>query len=66
MRGYIQSPCKVNGVDCEKRCVGCHSTCKAYKEYKGINDNARDNERRQKDTIHDYMCVRVAGKRKKR
>lgn len=62
MRGYVNSPCK----DCPNRYVGCHSSCDAYISYRGKNDNARDNERKQKDAMHDYMCVRVAGKRKKK
>lgn len=26
----VMSPCK----DCTDRCIGCHSTCERYKEYK--------------------------------
>lgn len=30
----IYPPCKVNGVDCDKRFPNCHSTCKKYAEFK--------------------------------
>lgn len=30
----IQSPCK----ECERRCVGCHSTCKEYLDFRQAVD----------------------------
>lgn len=54
MASYINSPC----MGCENRCVKCHSTCEAYKEYKDKNNkiNAKVKreealERMEKDRI---------------
>ena len=46
-------PCKklVDGVwvDCEKRCLGCHSWCKAYSEYDEANIEERKERLRKLD-----------------
>lgn len=36
------SPC----YGCTKRCVGCHSTCEQYNEWKKLVERARLNERK--------------------
>lgn len=38
------APCK----DCSKRCVGCHSTCEDYIDWKAEHDAERERIRRQK------------------
>ncbi len=61
--GRLESPCKKNGVDCPKRKVtldfNCHSNCKEFKKYEKENEKKRKEERRSKDTMHDYVCIRT-------
>ena len=30
-------PCKVNGVECDKRYIGCHADCEAYHEWLAVH-----------------------------
>lgn len=43
-------------ADCEKRCVGCRSTCEPFKEYEAKRIR-RDNSRRAYD--HSHECDKV-------
>lgn len=31
---------------CSKRCLGCHSICEQYKEWRKVNEKAKANERK--------------------
>lgn len=46
-------PCKVDGVDCPRRCVGCQSSCKAYHDWLVIHAAEKDAMRRDKDRTCD-------------
>ena len=37
------SPCRQNGINCTKRHVGCHSTCKEYMAWKAEVDRVNAN-----------------------
>lgn len=41
---YKSAPCK----DCKDRAVGCHSTCKKYKEWEAKKDELNKTERYNK------------------
>jgi hypothetical protein len=43
-------PCK----DCQKRKVGCHSTCKEYKEFSVANEARREAIKREKEIDHFF------------
>lgn len=38
-------PCKVDGVECDKRYVGCHADCEAYHEWLAVHE--RETEMRE-------------------
>lgn len=42
-------PCMKDGIDCDKRHVGCQSKCEAYKAFRAAIDKA--NAERRKDDI---------------
>ena len=37
----MTAPCKVNGIDCQKRYPGCHSKCKEYITFDKENQKRR-------------------------
>ena len=37
-------PCKVNGVNCERRYVGCQSDCEAYHEWLAVHETEKQRE----------------------
>ena len=44
------SPCRQNGINCTKRHVGCHSTCKEYMAWKAEVDRVNANRCADKET----------------
>lgn len=49
-------PCK---PDCEKRCVGCHATCKEYIDAKKVYDEKQAKIRAKKDAENDVKVYVV-------
>ena len=47
-------PCKKNGVDCPKRTIGCHSSCKEYIEYAEENERRREEIHKRKEAERNY------------
>ena len=41
-------PCKVNGVECDKRCIGCQSNCEAYHDWLITHEAEKEAYRRKK------------------
>ena len=41
-------PCKVNGIECEKRYIGCRADCEAYHEWLAKHEAEKQNK-------YDYM-----------
>lgn len=44
--------------DCQKRFVGCHSSCKEYLEQKAKWDKMNENRKRFNDEQTDFLRVR--------
>lgn len=61
--GWIDAPCQ----GCEKRQVGCHSQCEAYKAYKveAAAFNKTQNCRRVVDEYFAHQVVRRENERQK-
>lgn len=49
-------PCKDNGVECQKRYIGCRSECEAYHEWLAKHEAERQNEYKYK---HDEAKTRT-------
>lgn len=58
MRNYC--PCK----DCDKRQIGCHSTCKDYKEYCDLNKAER--EKAYKERLVGMQIYEMEQERKRK
>ena len=43
---HEQPPCYKNGKNCEKRHVGCHSTCKEYIAFKEARNSKLEDARK--------------------
>lgn len=51
-------PCKVDGVDCQWRRVGCRDECEAWKKYEAAHAEEREKARRKRDAerdVEDFM-----------
>lgn len=61
--GWIDAPCQ----NCEKREVGCHAACDAYKAYKveAAAFNKAQNRRRVVDEYFAHQVVRRENERQK-
>ena len=61
---HEKKPC----LDCEKRTVGCHSSCKEYKDFREELDikNQLKRDAQQKRNIINGYCYDVKSKRCKR
>jgi hypothetical protein len=59
------SPCKVNGIDCPNRVLGCHDNCKAYQDYASERERIR-NQRIEEIKERDYYRALWKRKRKRR
>lgn len=46
----VLPPCKKDGVPCDKRHVGCHSTCEGYQAYKAEADRIAKNRKAVEDS----------------
>lgn len=46
-------PCKVGGIDCAKRCVGCRNNCKAWHEWLDRHNAELEQRRKAKDRLDD-------------
>lgn len=42
-------------MDCEKRVLGCHSTCEEYIRQKSIVDDKRKQEQEWRNKHYDYL-----------
>ena len=64
MNEMTPNPCFKNGADCERRCVGCRSTCQQWLEWTDIHakETAEIREKRCKDADAD-MFLAGRGKR---
>ena len=53
-------PCKVDGVECDKRYVGCHADCEVYHEWLAVH--AAEKQARYKYYVKtadaDLECAR--------
>lgn len=53
------NPCYKDGADCERRCVGCRTTCQEWQEWVIIHAKEKD-ELRQKQTndieVDRFLC----------
>jgi len=62
-----QNPCYKDGVDCEKRRVGCKAGCEKWKEWLAIHDAEKEQEFKAKGKIIDAdTFLAEQGKRKRR
>lgn len=50
-----ESPC----LDCKKRRVGCHATCKAYKEYECAQKEYREHVTKQKMEENELIGIEI-------
>ncbi len=65
-------PCKVDGVDCQQRRVGCRDECEAWKRYEAAHAEEREKARRKRDAerdVEDFMVrsgdrARMSGRTK--
>ena len=51
-------PCKVNGVDCPRRCVGCQSQCEKYREWLAIHEAEKEAQKKDKHNPADDFLIR--------
>ena len=51
----IKAPCK----DCADRDLGCHSTCKPYKEYKKEHERGTEAMKRERDAVNNYVSFQI-------
>ena len=62
-------PCKVDGVECNKRYVGCHADCEAYHKWLEAHDAAMAKNIEQREMTRDadtHMIYRHIKARKRR
>ena len=45
----VQPPCKVNGVECDRRYIGCHANCEKWNQYLAAREAEKEQIRRKKD-----------------
>lgn len=50
----VQPPCKVNGVECDRRYVGCRADCDKWNEYLVAHEAEKEQIRRNRDK---YMAA---------
>ena len=50
-------PCKVDGIDCQNRRVGCRADCTAWKEYAEAHKAEKDHEAEVKARASDVYDV---------
>lgn len=50
----VKVPCK----ECQKRCLGCHSNCDEYKEYRNNMDDIRERRFRHNQLENDLYKTR--------
>lgn len=60
------SPCRKEGVPCQKRFLGCHDTCKEYLEF--VAEREAENKARniEAESHHDWVVARKKHIRKKK
>lgn len=58
------APCMRNGIDCDKRHVGCQSKCDAYKAFRAAIDKANA-ERHKEDVSKQYASDMIWRDRQK-
>ena len=50
----VKAPCKVNGVECTERSIGCRDTCEKWEDYQVKFKAFKENMCKQK-TREDFM-----------
>ena len=53
----LQGPCKVNGVECTERKLGCHQDCEKYEIFKAKREKLRRLKMEANEKETDYMMV---------
>lgn len=48
-------PCKKDGVDCERRHVGCHGECDEYREWKRYHDADLEGRRNNRNPADEFL-----------
>ena len=56
------APC----MNCDKRTMGCHSTCEAYKNFKLNNEVFKEKRLLEKNTEHSLSDIKISSYKKKR
>ena len=53
------SPCKLNGVPCEKRTMGCHSGCEEYRLWEAVHAAELEQERKAREGLRQAEDFRA-------
>ena len=57
-------PCKINGIECEKRYIGCRAECEEYHKWLAKHEAEKEQERKAKsDEIAIDTFLATKGKR---
>lgn len=60
-------PCKVNGIDCPRRYIGCRAECEEYHKWLAIHDEEKEKQRRNKlNPADDFLIEQQARVKKAR
>ena len=52
-------PCKVNGVECDKRYIGCHASCASYHEWLAIHEKEKAVMQKNKSVYVDARTFEI-------
>ena len=50
-------PCKVDGIDCPRRYIGCRAECEEYHKWLAIHDEEKEKQRRNKSNPADDFLI---------
>ena len=60
-------PCKVDGIDCPRRYIGCRAECEEYHKWLAIHDEEKEKLRRNKlNPADDFLIEQQARVKKAR
>lgn len=59
-----RAPCMKDGIDCDKRYVGCHAHCEAYQSFRAEMDKVNA-ERQRQNFGADFACDMIWRDRQK-
>ena len=54
----VMPPCKVNGVECDHRYVGCSADCEAFHEFLVKHEEEKRKYREDKNNLADDFLIR--------